>query len=424
MPAASATTSEFVTPRPIAGYRVVATAFLLAVFAWGHGFYGLSVYVQFLGGPGGWSPTLLSAATTFYFVLGALAMLATERLSARVPWRRLSAAGVVLMSIATSALAWAPNVVLLVIAYAAMACAWAACSGTAVNGIVGQWFDERRGMAASIALTGASFGGIVVVPLFVFAIGRLGVGTGIATVSMLLALAMLVLIRLNLVAPTAVGHERGSSKAMASAAAVDDAPLARANEAAPIADGPPLRQLAPVCALFAIGWYAQAGFLALQIPILAPRIGEIDAAAAVAATPGAAIAGRLLLGLLIDRLDHRLATAASYLLQVAGMGVLLVADTKLGVFAGCMLFGLSVGNIITLPTLFAQREFAARHYGRVIARIWSTGQLVFAFGPVSAGLVLAAADSSGPAIAGCAACQLVAALLSLYRGRGPVDAGR
>ena len=72
MPAASVT-SEFVTPRPIAGYRVVATAFLLAVFAWGHGFYGLSVYVQFLGGPGGWSPTLLSAATTFYFVLGALA---------------------------------------------------------------------------------------------------------------------------------------------------------------------------------------------------------------------------------------------------------------------------------------------------------------------------------------------------------------
>ena len=54
---------EFLTPRPIAGYRVVATAFLMAVYAWGLGFYGLSVYVQFLGGPHGWSQTLLSAAT-------------------------------------------------------------------------------------------------------------------------------------------------------------------------------------------------------------------------------------------------------------------------------------------------------------------------------------------------------------------------
>lgn len=415
MPAASVT-SEFVTPRPIAGYRVVATAFLLAVFAWGHGFYGLSVYVQFLGGPGKWSPTLLSAATTFYFVLGALAMLGIERLSARVPWRRLSAAGVVLMTLSTSALAWAPNVVLLFAAYAAMACAWAACSGTAINGIVGEWFDARRGMAASIALTGASFGGIVVVPLFVFAIGRLGVGPGIATVSMLLALAMLALVRLNLVAPTAAGDRQAAKRTMQDAQSD--------GEAAAVADRLPLRRLVPVCALFAIGWYAQAGFLALQIPILAPRIGEIDAAAAVAATTGSAIAGRLLLGLLIDRVDHRVATAASYLLQVAGMGVLVVADTKAGVFAGCVLFGLSVGNVITLPTLFAQREFAARHYGRVIARIWSIGQLVFAFGPVSAGLLLAAAGSSRPVILACAACQLVAALLCLHRGREPAHAGR
>jgi len=50
-----------------------------------------------------------------------------------------------------------------------------------------------------------------------------------------------------------------------------------------------------------------------------------------------------------------------------------------------------VGNVITLPAMFAQREFAPAHYGAVIMRIWSNGQVMYASGPIGAGV--AAGDS-------------------------------
>jgi MFS family permease len=90
-------------------------------------------------------------------------------------------------------------------------------------------------------------------------------------------------------------------------------------------------------------------------------------------------------------------------------------DDPVATFAGCLMFGFSVGNVITLPAVFAQHEFDPARYGIVIARVWTAGQLVFAFGPVCAGLLLQATGAGWPVLAGCAACQAVAALLCLHR---------
>ncbi len=44
------------------GWQVVAAAFVLAVFAWGVGFYGPGVYLHALHAREGWSLSLISAA--------------------------------------------------------------------------------------------------------------------------------------------------------------------------------------------------------------------------------------------------------------------------------------------------------------------------------------------------------------------------
>jgi hypothetical protein len=76
-----------------------------------------------------------------------------------------------------------------------------------------------------------------------------------------------------------------------------------------------------------------------------------------------------------------------------------------------------VGNVITLPAMFAQREFAPQHYGAVITRIWSIGQVMYAFGPLGAGLLLAASGSSAGPLLACLICQCLAAAMSLLRSR-------
>jgi hypothetical protein len=76
------------------------------------------------------------------------------------------------------------------------------------------------------------------------------------------------------------------------------------------------------------------------------------------------------------------ATAASYAVQAVGMVLLLASDAPAAVLVGCCLFGLSVGNVITLPAIFAQREFAPTRYGAVVNRVWTVGQTLFAIGPI------------------------------------------
>lgn len=390
---------EFRTPRPVAGWRVLLTTFCMALAAWGLGFYSLSVYVQYLAQSGRFPAALLSAATTFHFLVGAAALYVVEAAAARVGRRPVVVAGVLLMAGCASALAYVPNAFWLFAAYAGMAFGWSAISGTAITQIVGRWFHAKRGLALNLALTGASAAGFVIVPLLVAAIARFGLGPGVMLVTGTVALVLLVLIALNLVEPTQPLPEAAPAGAPVAAALRMD------------------RRLVLLCALFGIGWLAQVAFLAQQLPLLVPKVGAAVATLAVAATTASSLLGRLAMASYMDRIDHRQATAASFGLQALGSALVAFSDHPVVVIAGCCLVGASVGNVITLPAMFAQREFAPAHYGAVITRIWSLGQVMYAFGPIGAGLLLGASGSSTLPLLACMACQLLAAALCFARPR-------
>ena len=50
---------------------MVFCAFVVALYGWGLGFYGLSLYLVALHKAHGWSPATISSAITFYYVAGA-----------------------------------------------------------------------------------------------------------------------------------------------------------------------------------------------------------------------------------------------------------------------------------------------------------------------------------------------------------------
>ena len=58
-----------------------------------------------------------------------------------------------------------------------LAFGWAGMSLGMITNTLGLWFNTKRGMAISLALNGASFGGIAGVPLLVIAIGHFGFST-------------------------------------------------------------------------------------------------------------------------------------------------------------------------------------------------------------------------------------------------------
>ena len=131
--------------------------------------------------------------------------------------------------------------------------------------------------------------------------------------------------------------------------------------AAPVSPGearPPLpagaavwrdRRFATLEGAFALGLFAQIGLVAHLFSLLAPALGAAGAGAAVSLTTACAVLGRTLLGALLPaRADRRIAAAANFGVQVAGSLALLASGgvSVPRLLAGCVLFGLGVGNMI------------------------------------------------------------------------------
>ena len=197
------------------------------------------------------------------------------------------------------------------------------------------------------------------------------------------------------------------------------APLGTAKGEPPLPRRALLRQpgFVTISVAFALGLFAQIGLFAHLIARLEPDFGASVAALAISLTTLCAVVGRTLLASLLDEHDRRLAAAANLLMQAIGSVLLAVGDGMVSLAVGCVLFGLGVGNLTSLPPLVAQREFRTADVGTVVALITAINQAVFAFAPAIFGGLR---DSTGSYIVtflSAAAIQTVAALMVARRWR-------
>jgi predicted MFS family arabinose efflux permease len=388
------------------GWRIVAVCFLMATFGWGFGFYGQSVYVAELHRLYGWPASLISAGTTFFYLFGAVMVaFVSDAVRAFGP-RNCLLGGVVAMAAAATLIGQVSSPWQLYAADALLALGWAGTSLGVITNTLGLWFDRKRGMAISLALNGASFGGIIGVPLMVTAIGRFGFPTAMATAAVVM-LALLIPVILFFVGQP---PDRGSAAAASAAADVPSASQVRAQA---------LRNVAflTVSIAFALVLFAQVGFIVHLISFLDPVIGREHAAVGVAMLTAMAVVGRVLFSTVIDRLNQRLASAISFVSQAAALLVIVSSRNETLLIGACALFGFSVGNLITLPSLIVQREFDPRSFGVLVSLITAINQITYAFGPGVVGLLRDASGSYTLPFYGCIALELIAAGLIMVRGR-------
>jgi predicted MFS family arabinose efflux permease len=388
------------------GWRIVAVCFLVATFGWAFGFYGQSVYVAELHRLHGWPTSLISTATTFFYLLGALLVVfVSEAIRAFGP-RHCLLAGVVAMASAAALIGQVTAPWQLYAVNALLAFGWAGTSLGIITNTLGLWFDNKRGMAISLALNGASFGGIVGVPLIVAAIGGFGFSGAMiaAAITSIVVLVPVILIF--------IGRPRDRMN-VAVVMADADAPSATRIRAQAFRDVAFLS----VSIAFALVLFAQVGFIVHLISFLDPVIGRERAAVAVALMTAMAVVGRVLFSTVIDRLNQRLASAISFVSQAVALTVIVNLHNDIALMAACALFGFSVGNLITLPALIVQREFDPRSFGVLVSLITAINQVTYAFGPGIIGLLRDASGSYAVPFYGCIALELAAAALIMVRGR-------
>jgi MFS family permease len=382
------------------GWRVVAALFLVAVAAWGFGFYGQGVYLAEFNRRFGWPVAAVAGASTVFYLVSAFLTVFISDALARFGPRLCVLFGVVCFAVSTASLAFVDALWELYAAYLVMALGWTTMSIGAITNIVSLWFSKKRGLAISLALTGASCGAICIVPSLIALIDALGFAKALLIAPAVMAAILVPLVLVWVDAPAA---RRGANGARI---AVDAGEWTRARV---LRSWPFWSITLP----FSLAWLAQAGFLVHQIAFLEPMLGRTEAGLAVATTTAASVIGGLTLGTVLDRLNRRLASTLAIASQVAALFAMTQTTNAIVLFAACAVFGLSVRNVITFPALIVQREFEAPSFGMLIGLSTAISQFVFAFGPGLIGLVRDWSGGYRAALLLCVALDLVAAAIVL-----------
>jgi MFS family permease len=382
-----------------AGWRVVGVCYLGAVFCWGLGLYGHGVYLTELNHLHGWPTAWISGGITgFYLLTAALVVFISDAIAKLGP-KRVMFAGMCCFAAAIMLMAFVTQLWQLYLIYMLLAVGAASMHVGAISNVVGLWFHHKRPLALSLALNGASSGGILITPLLVLAIARYGFTDVLAGAAAIMAVVLLPAIALWIGRP---------ADAVAGPTVTATATWTRASA---------LRSLRfwSVAAPFALGLTAQVGFLVHQIAILQPTIGRAQAGFSVAALTIMAILGRFGLGAFADRLDMRWFMAVSAGSQAAALLAMAATSNTPALLLACVVFGLSAGNLLTLPALVIQREFGAASFGMLVGLSWAISQFTYAFGPGLLGVMRDWTGSYTLPLVTCAALDFAAAVLILLR---------
>ncbi|HEU5195869.1 MAG TPA: MFS transporter [Methylomirabilota bacterium] len=386
------------------GWTVVAGAFLVLFTAYGAQ-YCFGVFFSALLEEFHWSRASLAGVFSLYVFGYCVSGFAAGRVTDRLGPRRVIAAGGVLLGGAMAAMAlvralWQPYLFYGVVAAMGMGTAYVPCNSTVVK-----WFAARRGLAMGLANTGASAGTLVLPPVAQLAVSGLG-WRGAYVV-----FGLVVFVVLNAVAPwmrrdpAALGlHPDGAAAPNASATG----------------GGFSLGAAVRTSAFWLLGAVYTATWLPVFIPLVhlvpfARDLGHspLAAASAISALGAGALAGRLVMGWISDRIGRRATLATSLLMQAAAFLAFTAAHDLPGLYATAFLFGYSYGAITTLLPAIVGDFFGHEHAGTLVGFLFMLAGATSAWGPLAAGAVYDATGTYRPAWLLSALCNVVAFALLL-----------
>ncbi|WP_421524488.1 MFS transporter [Pseudomonas yamanorum] len=398
------------------GQTVLTCTFILAVVGWGIGFYGPPIYMQAVMERTGWPIAQVSAAVTLHFLSGTLVIANLPRIYARFGVPAITLLGSIVLGVGVNIWAQANQLWVL---YAGAICSgigWVTLGAAAVNTLIAPWYIKERPKALGKAYNGASLGGVIFSPLWVFLIERFGFGTAalvitLTAVALMGSFAFLVFNK----SPQSLGQHPDN-------AALPE-PIATSASVAPWTAAQTLKsaKFRTLAAGMSLGLFAQIGLIAHLYSILVGRMGAHNASFAMGLATASAMGGRYLAARLMTQgIDRRQLACLGYAIQMLGTLMLLGLDSHPAVaWVAVLLIGSGIGNATSLPPLIAQTEFSREQTARVIALMVAISQATYAFAPASFGLIRSSFSEPGQAIIALVVAAVVVqtlAILSFYLG--------
>ena len=363
------------------GWVIVAAGALMTCVSMG-AMFSLAVFLQPMSVDTGWSRTGISAAMTIDFLAMAVAAFLWGALSDRFGPRLVVLCGSVLLGLGLVLASRATSLLEFQLVFGLFIGVAAGAFYAPMMALASAWFESNRSLAVALVSAGAGTAPLTVAPFARWLIDAYAwrpamLIVGIAATVLLLPAALLTRrppVVLN-VAPPAPGVPTPAA-ALAAAPSLSVAEALRTPQFAALAaahfaccaahSGPIFHMVS-----FAIGCGIPA-MAAVSVYSLAGLSG---------------LGGRLLLGVLADRLGAKPVLVAGLMVQAIGAGAYVFARQLDELYALSVVFGIAYGGVMPLYAILARDFFGARIMGTVFGAISAVASLGMAFGPWAGGWV-------------------------------------
>ena len=162
----------------------------------------------------------------------------------------------------------------------------------------------------------------------------------------------------------------------------------------------------------------QVGGISQQVKLIGERVESL-ASPSVTLVAAASVCGRLAGGVLVTRISPKKFTTSLMLVQGVALALFAIADTTPLIVVTCVLFGLSVGNLLMLQPLLLAEAYGVREY----SKIYSMSSLIMTIGVGAGPTVLGVLhDLSGYRLAFFVAALSSGLAFTLFVMAGPLIA--
>ncbi|PRD58560.1 MFS transporter [Phyllobacterium myrsinacearum] len=360
-----------------ASYRwvIVAAGGLLGCMAIG-AMFSLPVFLQPIARDTGWSVTGVSGAMTIGFISMASASMLWGNLSDRFGARPVVLTGSVLLTASLALASRATSLVEFQLIFGLVVGAATAAIFAPMMACVTGWFDTQRSLAVSLVSAGMGMAPMTMSPLAAWLVSIHDWRTSMLIIA---GVAAAVMIPAALFVRRPPAAEAGSAQALQSAEPQSSMSLAQAIRS-------PQFIILLLTNFFCCATHSGPIFHTVSYAVSCGI--PLIAAVSIYSVEGlAGLGGRIVFGILGDRLGAKRVLVGGLLIQAFGALAYVFVQELAGFYAVAALFGFIYAGVMPLYAVLARENFPMRMMGTIIGGTAMAGGLGMATGPLAGGLI-------------------------------------
>ncbi len=357
------------------GWVIVAAGAVITCVAAGS-MFALPVYLQPMADETGWSRAGISAAMTIGFLVMGFAGFAWGTLSDRIGARPVVLIAAVMLGLGLFISSRASNLLLFQMAYGGLVGGAGGAFFAPLMATTIGWFDKHRSLAVSLVSIGGGVAPMVVTPLASVLISAHGWRT---------AMLMIAIGASAIIIPATFLIRRAPEAAPTPQVANAPALVPERSGIGSVVRKP---QFIVLAATFFLCCGAHSGPIFHTVSYAMLCGASALAAASIYSVEGVAgLFGRVIFGVLADRIGVKRVIVAGLVLQAAGIYTYIYVTQLTDFYLLAAVLGMAYGGVMPLYAVLARDYFGPHVMGTVLGGITMTSSIGMAFGPLGGGWI-------------------------------------